>query len=142
MSDVADIKTSLATIIGGVEGVKRTYAYAPASLPPGNLPAAVIMTGKATYKRQGYQTSPNPDRTFTVMLYAKNSGQGIDGEGERLCEPFFERIATALAASPRLGLDSVMLATLRADSGVVKMTFSDAVEIYIGTIFEILVEMM
>jgi len=139
---IADIKTSLAAIIGEVEGVKRAYAYAPASLPPGNLPAAVVLTGKAIYQRQGYLSDPNPDRTFTVLLYVKQTGQGIDGEGERLCDPFFERIAAALAAHPRLDLDSVLLATLKSDSGVVKMTFSEAGETYVGASFEILVELV
>lgn len=142
MGDMADIKASLAAIIGEVEGVKRAYAYAPASLPPGNLPAAVIMTGKAVYERQGYLSDPNPERTFVVLLYVKLTGQGIDGEGERLCDPFFERIAAALAAHPRLELDSVLLATLKNDSGVVKMTYSDAGESYLGASFEILVELV
>lgn len=142
MSNNADIKTALANIMAGVSGIKRSFAYAPASLPAGDLPAAVVFSGKAIYKRQGYQTSPTPDRTFMVMLYVKPLGQGIDGEAERLCDPFFDRIPAAIAASPRLGLDSVMLSTLKTDSGAARLSYNGQVDAYLGASFEIFVEMM
>lgn len=142
MSNNADIKTALANTMAGVAGIKRSYAYAPASLPPGDLPATVVFTGKAVYKRQGYQTNPTPDRTFMVMLYVKPLGQGIDGEAERLCDPFFERIAAAIAANPRLGLDSVLLATLKIDSGAARLSYNGQNDAYLGASFEIFVEMM
>lgn len=137
-SEIADIKNALQSILAAVEGVNRAYAYAPASLPPGDLPAAIPFTGQAQYSRSGYQTNPSPDRTFTINLYGKQVGQGIDGEAERLLEPFLERIPAALAANPRLGLENVWLATLQRDSGVVVLTFAE--EKYIGVAFTVLVE--
>jgi hypothetical protein len=138
LADISDIKTALADVLADVSGVSRSYAYAPASLPPGDLPATVVFTGQAEYSRSGYQTAVSPDRTFTINLYVQPMGQGIDGEAERLLEPFLSSIPTALAAQPRLGLAEVWLVTLQRDSGAAVLTLAG--EQYIGASFTVLVE--
>ena len=87
---VATVKARLAAIQATISGVNRAYAYGPASLPPGDLPAFVNFTGAGTPNLEVFGRENNREsRIYLMRLHVKPVGQGIDGEIERLVEPFW-----------------------------------------------------
>lgn len=136
---VVTVKTRLAEIQAKIAGVKRAYAQAPLSLPDSDLPAFVNFTGEATHEsRIGGADVDAETRQYRMRLYIERSGQGIDGEAERLCEPFFDLVRDAFMARPGLEqLDNVQVARLLGDSGVSALTYAG--EPYIGIEFRLYV---
>lgn len=125
MSDIADIKTALQTILASVDGINRTYAYPPRSVPVSDLPAAVVFTGPAQYDNQVLgRMNRLETRTFLVRVYVKPIAAGIDGEAEQAVEPFLRSVPAAF--QNRLGLPGedgkdlpfVQQATASSDQGV------------------------
>lgn len=129
---VATIKPRLAVIQAGITGVKRAFAQAPGSLPPGDLPLFANFTGAARHNWQiiGHDQDLET-RNYLMRLYVRPVGQGIDGEAERLCEPFFVSVRDAFASRPGLGLGvagshlaGVQQAVFLGDSGVSVLRYS------------------
>ena len=114
------VKTKLAEIEAAITAVKKTFAQAPHSLSAADLPAFVNFTGAATHDwRAGGSEVDIETRTYLLRLYVKPVGDGMAGEGERVCEPFFAGVRDYLAARPGLErLTGVQLATLVGDGGV------------------------
>lgn len=102
---VETVKARLAQIQAGITGVKRAFSHGPGAMPPGDLPCFVNFTGPA---RHDFLLAGNDQdietRTYIMRLYVRPVGQGIDGEAERLCEPFFPRVRDIFAGRPGLGL--------------------------------------
>jgi len=105
---VATVKERLAVIQRQVPGVARAYAHAPGVLPPGDLPAFLNFTGPAVQDWLTLGASYGSEsRTYIMRLFVAPLGQGIDGEIERKCEPFFESVRDTFASAPGFGLDAI-----------------------------------
>ena len=137
--------TDDAEAIAGIEGVNRAYAHGPIILPPGDLPIFVNFTVPASedWRSLGSQFDQET-RTYIMRLYVRPWLQGIDGEAEELCEPFFARVRDKFASRPGLGLGSIdtqisgVEAVLLGDSGVVGMRYPVAVgDMFIGIEFRL-----
>lgn len=123
---VATVKARLAVIQVGITGVKRAFAQAPGTLPPGDLPLFANFTAAARHNWQIIGDDQDLEtRLYLMRLYVRELGQGIDGEAERLCESFFTSVRDTFAARPGLGLGTagshlagVQLAVFLGDSGV------------------------
>jgi len=123
---VATVKPRLVQIQKTVTGVKRAYAQAPGAIPPGDLPLFLNFTGPSENNWEILGEDGDLEtRVYMMRLLVKPLGQGIDGEAERLCEPFFASVRNAFASRPSLGLGTkdsslagVQVATLMSDSGV------------------------
>lgn len=127
MSTIATVKTRLAAIQGTITGVKRTYAEAPVSLPYSDLPCFVTFAGPSVHNWAILGEGEDlEERTYFMRLYVRPVGQGLDGEAEQACEPFFERVRDCFASHPGLGLGTktngplaeVQRAWLQGDNGV------------------------
>ncbi len=128
---VANVKTRLAEIARDIEGVRRAEAEPPRQLPAGDLPFFTAFTGPATFDWRSLGADYNQaTRQYILRLYVKPKGAGIDGEVERLCQPFFERVLEAFARKPALGLGVIdtqlpgVDALLLSDSGVAVLPFA------------------
>ena len=112
---VATVKAALAEIQRNV--LKLTaYAEGPAALP--HVPAMVNFTGPAQYDFT-QSDALEITRRYTMRLYLREVGQGIDGEAERLAEPWFAAVANCFAARRRLGQTRyVRTSRLVSDSGL------------------------
>jgi len=112
---VATVKAALATIQEAALGLKA-YAQGPAALP--GVPCIVNFTGPAQYD---FLASDRVETTrrYTMRLYVREVGQGIDGEAERLAEPWFTTVRECFAARRRLGRTPyVQSSRLVSDSGL------------------------
>lgn len=150
MADVEEIRERLAMIQRTIEGVKRAYEYAPQSLPPSDLPAFVNFVGPSMENWQALGSNYDQEgRTFIMRLFVKGVQQGVDGEAEKACEPFLERVRDAFSGRPGLGLghssgsagrplDGVMGAYLAGDSGISPMLYAG--EEFLGTEFRLHVQ--
>ena len=147
VATVTAIKDRLAEIQEQITGVNRAYANGPKSLPGTDLPIFVNFTGPANTDLTGMGSGSGEEaRTILMRLYVSAAQQGIDGEAEARCEPFFERVRDKLAARPSLGLaleDSgpmagIMRASFLGDNGVVVMRYAG--QDYIGIEFRIQIE--
>jgi len=112
---VATVKAALADIQHDV--VKLTaYAEGPTALP--HAPAMVNFTGPAQYDFS-QSDALEVTRRYTMRLYLREVGQGIDGEAERLAEPWFAAVANCFAARRRLEQTQyVKTSRLISDSGL------------------------
>lgn len=140
---VASIKTRLTAIQEAISGVKRAYAQPPLSLPPSDLPVFVNFTGAATHdwRVMGSDTD-SETRAYVMRLYVAPYQEGIPGEGERLCEPFFVSVRDAFAARPGLSdpithahATGVLGAALLGDSGVAVLNYNGVQ--YVGIEFRL-----
>lgn len=147
MSAIATIKTRLAEIQATITGVKRAYAQAPASLPPGDLPCFINFVGPATHdwSELGYGNGQET-RLYLMRLYVKPILAGIDGEAERACEPFFElvrdkfsgRRGLGMGTSTKLPLAEIQQAILLGDNGIVVLPYAG--DEFIGIEFRLQVD--
>lgn len=138
---ISTVKMAFATTLAGVTGLTSIYTTAPANLDNAELPALVIFAGPGQWSRTGLNDPLVDDRrTYFLNLYVKAVQAGAYGEAEAAVEPFLSRIATALGNAPRLGSDSVLLATLRGDKGISVMPYG-GVE-YLGVEFTVEVELV
>jgi len=134
---VATVKARLASIEESITDVKRAHAQPPAALPAADLPAMVNFAGAAEHDwRILGSDSDQETRQYTLRLYIAPVGQGVPGEMERLCEPFFSSVRDTFAARPALEqLIGVIQATLLGDSGPVVMAYGKLQ--YIGIEFRL-----
>jgi hypothetical protein len=140
---VATVKPRLVQIQKTITGVKRAYAQAPGAIPPGDLPLFLNFTGPSENNWEILGEDGDVEtRMYLMRLLVRQLGQGIDGEAERLCEPFFTSVRNAFAARPGLGLGTssshlagVQLAVLLGDSGV--SVIKHAGEEFIGVEFRL-----
>lgn len=134
---VVTVKARLARIQGKIAGVRRSYAQAPLSLPDSDLPCFVNFSGAATHdSRIGGADVDAETRQYLMRLYIKQLGQGIDGEAERLCEPFFDLVRDTFMGRPGLEqLNNVQWARLLGDSGAGVMAYAGTS--YIGIEFRL-----
>lgn len=128
---VATVKTRLAEIGKQIEGVRRAEAEPPRQLPPGDLPFFTVFTGPATFDWRSLGADyDQATRQYILRLYVKPKAAGLDGEVERLCQPFFERVRDAFARKPALGLGAIdtqlpgVDALLLNDSGVAVLPYA------------------
>lgn len=118
MATITATKTAIGTLLSGVSGIKRVYTTAPNSLPPADLPAAVIYTGPGVYTERGYNQR-GETRQYIVRLYVLSLQQGVPGEAESLCEPFLVSVRAVFVDGGRLSrLTGVLEARLTGDQGV------------------------
>ena len=112
---VDTIKARLAEIQHDVLDV---LAYAQGPLALSTMPVLVNFTGAAQYD---YTTADVVEitRRYVMRLYIREVGQGIDGEAERLAEPWFAKVYDCFSARRRLnGLAYVRNSRLVSDSGL------------------------
>lgn len=140
---VATIKSRLVQIQKTITGIKRAYAQAPGAIPPGDLPLFLNFTGPSQNNWEILGDDGDLEtRLYLMRLLVRQLGQGIDGEAERLCEPFFASVRDTFAARPGLGLGTsgshlagVQIAALLGDSGV--SVIKHAGEEFIGIEFKL-----
>lgn len=133
---ITQVKTAIAAVLAGVADIKRVYANAPNSLPPADLPAAVIYTGQAVYAERGYNINDGDVRQYKIRLYVLPAQQGIPGEADALCEPFFTSVRAAFSPGDRLGrLSGILEAFMLGDQGVVVMPLGGSM--YVGVEFNL-----
>ncbi len=134
---VVTVKTRLAAIQAAISGVGRAYPQAPLSLPGSDLPAFVTYTGQATndWRITGSDVD-SETRIYLMRLYVAPLQQGVPGEMERLCQPFFASVRDAFGARPGLEiLNGVLTATLLGDGGPAVMAYGSVQ--YIGIEFRL-----
>ena len=137
---ISTIKTRIANITGNITGVQRTYTQAPNSLPPADLPAVVVYIGPSQYTERGDEIAGEV-RAFKVRLYVLPAQNGIPGEAEAACEPFFARFREAFPPGARLErLGEVLQARLTGDQGVSVMPLVGG-SVYVGIEFNLEVTM-
>lgn len=132
---VEAVKAALAQIQSDVLNV-TAYAQGPAALP--HTPAFVNFAGPAQYD---YSQSDAVEitRRYTMRLYLREKGQGIDGEAERLAEPWFASVAGCFAARRRLGKTRyVKNARLVSDSGLMVATYAGQEYLAIDFVIEVM----
>jgi hypothetical protein len=124
---VETVKARLAVIQRTITDVKRAYVHMPLTdLPEPDMPLFGNFTGPATYDWITLGSDEDLEaRIYLMRLYVKKATQGIDGEAEKKCEPFFESVPRKFAARPSLGLGTagsnlvgVQMATLLGDGGI------------------------
>lgn len=147
VATVTAVKERLAEIQETITGVKRAYANGPKMLPSSDLPIFVNFTGPASTDFNSLGADDGEEaRTYIMRLYVAPTQQGISGEAEAACEPYFERVRDKFASRPGLGmtleidgpLAGIQMATFLGDNGVVVMSYAG--QEYIGIEFRILVE--
>lgn len=108
----------------------------PNSIPPSDLPFFGNFTGQAAYGRQQGSDLDIVTRSYTMRLFVAELGQGIPGEIERLCEPFFESVRDKFDGLPRLdNLNGVRDAKILSDSGAGVLQYAG--ETFIGIEFKL-----
>ena len=117
---VATVKAQLAVLQAQITDVKRAFAQGPLSLPLTDVPLFCNYTGAATHDWRILGAERDREtRLYLMRLYVCTAQDGIGGEAERRCEPFFPLVRDYFAARPSLGrLNGVEVATLLGDSGV------------------------
>lgn len=136
--NVAAVKTRLAAIQEAIPGVLVAYAQGPLSLAGANMPCFVNLTRQATVDWEQGSDLEIETRLYAMQLYVMSFGQGIPGEAERKCEPFFPLIRDTFAARPGLeNLPGVQKATFLGDSGVIIMSYPLQGERYFGVEFRL-----
>lgn len=132
---VSTVRAAIAQVAGSISGVKRAFAYAPASLVATDLPVAVVFTGPATYLERGYGVE-GETREYLLRLYVAAVQQGLSGDAESLCIPFFAAVRAAFPPGARLGrLSGVLEARLTGDQGVSILPFLN--QPYLGIEFRV-----
>lgn len=142
---VAEVKAALANIEKTIPGVKRALASAPLSIPPGDLPLFINFAGPASvdWEVAGAEYGVE-SRLYVARLYIKPVGQGIDGEAERIADPFFELVRDKFGSKPMLGLQTVETqqsgidAVFLGDQGLAEILYAG--EAFIGIEFRLQVE--
>ncbi|MGC9395389.1 MAG: hypothetical protein ACP5J4_11095 [Anaerolineae bacterium] len=118
MAEITAVKTAIGTLLSGVSGIERVYTTAPNSLPPADLPAAVIYTGSGVYAERGYNQR-GETRQYIIRVYVLSLQQGVPGEAENRCEPFLVSVRAAFPDGHRLNrLAGVLEARLTGDQGI------------------------
>lgn len=131
---ITQVRAAIAAVLAGVSGIKRIYTTAPNSLPPADLPAVAIYAGPATYAERGFGINDGETRQYLIRLYVKPVQQGIPGEAEVECEPFFAPIRAAFPPGDRLGrLAGSLEAFLTGDQGVGRLPLGGS--FYLGVQF-------
>jgi len=123
---VATVKTRLAFIQKNrISGVKRSFAQGPNSINTADMPLFINLTKPAQHDWQILGSDFDQEgRLYLMRLYVLPYGNGIPGEAERACEPFFDRVRDCFAARPGLeGLEDVQRAVLLGDSGVTLLDY-------------------
>jgi len=136
---VETVKTALATLQAQITGVTIAYAAAPASLGA-DLPAFVNFAGAATedWAALGSESVILERREYRMRLYVAPVQEGIPGEAEARCTPFFRRVFDYFAARPSLGgVVTVQRARIAGDGGVQQLVFNDP---FVGIEFRLQVE--
>lgn len=135
MVAIASVKAAIASILGGVSGIRSAVYRVPRSIAAAELPLALVLTGPATYDAAGPPTDVDlPTRTYVIRLYVAGIGAGADGEIEALVEPFLISVPAALAANPRLNRTAMQALVVR-DDGVRVLSFQG--QEYLGTQFDV-----
>lgn len=133
---IESVKTALAAIEAAIiPGSGHSYATAPASLPPGDLPIFINLTGPATVDwSRGGSDKGVETRQYTIMLFVDRVGQGLWGEREARAEDLIQQTRDAFAAHPHLGgVARVMSSEYVSDSGITVLNYGN--EEYIGIEF-------
>ena len=131
---VATVKTALATIQNDVLGIKA-FAEGPASLA--TMPCIVNFTGPAQYDFS-QSDAVELTRRYTMRLFVREVGQGIDGEVERLAEPWFTTVRECFAARRRLGNTAyVRTSRLLSDSGLQVASYAGQEYLAIDFVIEV-----
>lgn len=123
---VATVKARLATIQKNrITGVKRAFAQGPNSINTADMPLFINLTKPAQHDWAILGSDFDQEtRQYLMRLYVLPIGNGIPGEAERACEPFFDRVRDVFAARPTLeGLEGVQQAVLLGDSGVTLLDY-------------------
>ncbi|MCL4863861.1 MAG: hypothetical protein KJZ93_30925 [Caldilineaceae bacterium] len=123
---VATVKARLALIQKNrITGVKRSFAQGPNIINTGDMPLFINLTKPAQHNWEILGDDLDQEtRLYLMRLYVLPAGNGIPGEAERLCEPFFDRVRDVFAGRPSLeGLAGVQQAVLLGDSGVTLMDY-------------------
>ncbi len=116
-------KAALGRIVQGVSAIRRVYVTAPLSLPPSDVPAAVLYTGAGEYLERGYGVRGEA-RRYLLRLYVAPLQQGIAGEEEAACEPFIPALREAFTPGVRLlnadgsRLAGILETRLLGDNGI------------------------
>jgi hypothetical protein len=150
---VVSVKAQLATLqpevldshgalVSGILGIKHAFAQVPLTLNSSDMPCMVNWTGPATMDWVALGDGMDIEaRIYLMRLYVLPTAEGVSGEAERLCEPFFARVRDFFAARPMLGnLSGVQFAYVTGDSGVTKLVLNDPATPMIGIEFKLQVQ--
>jgi hypothetical protein len=159
--DIKAIKTELAGMLATLSTLDpltglptaqhlRANAQAPMSLSETDLPTWIIYTGAASYPNPPDQTVDRlakETRDFACCLYVQLTQAGIDGEAERLVEPYIEYSRNLFQSHPLLydgnisdRVPGIMRAFLLRDEGVVVLSYGNPVQKYDGLRFVLRME--
>jgi len=121
---VATVKARLAEIQADIAGVTHAFAQGPNVINAGDMPLFINLTRAATIDWQQGSDLGFESRLYLMQLYVLPFGQGVPGEGERLCEPFFPLVRDTFAARPSLEqLLGVQETTFMGDGGVTALRY-------------------
>src|SRR6267154_1244910 len=129
---VGQVKVALADQQVQIEGVQRSFPQAPNSIVVTDMPLMLNLAGAASYPvlEADYGIE---ERDYQMLLLVLPQGQGLEGEGETICEPFFGRVRRRFLARPHLGVDFVQNSIITGDTGVRVISFANMP--YYGIIF-------
>ncbi len=118
-------------VVVGIEGIKKAYAEAPATLPESDLPIFCNFFGPTRSFTNLGGTLYQEDRIYLCRLYVVSIQAGIDGEAERKVEPFIDRCMKAFIKHNSLGdgfidqaLPGIQSFEYLGDTGITVLTFA------------------
>lgn len=142
---VIDPVTGLPTLVH-----VKAFAQAPFALAEQDLPLWVFFTGPATYPvppPQAVDRLYRETRDFTAAFYVTIAQSGVDGEAERVVEPYVDSARNLIQSHIQLwdGVDAdrvpgIMRTFLVRDTGIGTLIYGQAVPKYNGISYTVRVE--
>lgn len=157
--DIMKIKTALAGMFSNLYKLDpltklptaqamKAFAEAPMSLSETDLPTWILFTGAASYPNPPDQTVDRltkETRDFQCCLYVCLTQAGVDGEAERLVEPYIDYARNMIQSHPLLYdgnladvVPGIQRAYLVRDEGIVVLPYNN--QKYDGLRFTIRIE--
>ena len=128
----------------------RANAEAPMSLADTDLPTWILFVGAGTYPVPPDQTVERltkETRDILCCLYVNLTQAGIDGEAERVVEPYIDYARSLIQSHPLLYdgnisdiVPGIMRAYLVRDDGIVVLPYGGPIQKYDGLRFVIRIE--
>lgn len=112
-----EITAKLAEIELTIPDIKRTFADAPNSIQPADMPAFYNITGRGVYFPAGTNIV-REERTYLARLVLAPIGAGLAGDTDKLAKKMIPIVKEFfLSRNDFLGMDSVEFFSCLGDSG-------------------------